>query len=219
MKMENDKDQILEKLQDYYSVVFDDELLNEIAEIGVYRRYDKGRTMIEIGDELSEIPLILDGAVKIIREDSKKDEILMYFLERGDTCAISFVNCINKNKSIFRGEVEKDTECIMIPVRKIEEWLIKYRSWRQFIVDSYHNRMLEMVEAIDSLAFMNLDDRLYKYLTDKVKIMRNFNLHVKHQEIADDLNTSRVVISRLLKKLERSGKIKLGRNKIKIIDL
>jgi CRP/FNR family transcriptional regulator len=217
--MENDKDQILEKLQDYYSVVFDDELLNEIAEIGVYRRYDKGRTMIEIGDELSEIPLILDGAVKIIREDSKKDEILMYFLERGDTCAISFVNCINKNKSIFRGEVEKDTECIMIPVRKIEEWLIKYRSWRQFIVDSYHNRMLEMVEAIDSLAFMNLDDRLYKYLTDKVKIMRNFNLHVKHQEIADDLNTSRVVISRLLKKLERSGKIKLGRNKIKIIDL
>ncbi len=219
MKMENDKDQILKMLQDYYSMVFDEELLNEIASIGVYRKYDKGRTMIEIGDELSEIPLILDGAVKIIREDSKKDEILMYFLERGDTCAISFVNCINKNKSIFRGEVEKDTECIMIPVQKIEEWLIKYRSWRQFIVDSYHNRMLEMVEAIDSLAFMNLDDRLYKYLTDKVKIMRNFNLHIKHQEIADDLNTSRVVISRLLKKLERSGKIKLGRNKIKIIDL
>lgn len=217
--MENDKDQILKMLQDYYSMVFDEELLNEIASIGVYRKYDKGRTMIEIGDELSEIPLILDGAVKIIREDSKKDEILMYFLERGDTCAISFVNCINKNKSIFRGEVEKDTECIMIPVQKIEEWLIKYRSWRQFIVDSYHNRMLEMVEAIDSLAFMNLDDRLYKYLTDKVKIMRNFNLHIKHQEIADDLNTSRVVISRLLKKLERSGKIKLGRNKIKIIDL
>jgi len=217
--MENDKDQILEKLQDYYSMVFDEELLNEIAEIGVYKKFDKGRTMIEIGDELSEIPLILDGAVKIIREDSKKDEILMYFLERGDTCAISFVNCINKNRSIFRGEVEKDTECIMIPVKKIEEWLIKYRSWRQFIVDSYHNRMLEMVEAIDSLAFMNLDDRLYKYLTDKVKIMRNFNLHIKHQEIADDLNTSRVVISRLLKKLERSGKIKLGRNKIKIIDL
>ena len=217
--MENDKDQILEKLQDYYSVIFDDELLNEIAEIGVYRKFDKGRTMIEIGDELSEIPLILDGAVKIIREDAKKDEILMYFLERGDTCAISFVNCINKNKSIFRGEVEKDTECIMIPVKKIEEWLIRYRSWRQFIVDSYHNRMMEMVEAIDSLAFMNLDDRLYKYLNDKVKIMRNFNLHIKHQEIADDLNTSRVVISRLLKKLERSGKIKLGRNKIKIIDL
>lgn len=217
--MENDKDQIKEKLKDYYSVVFDEELLNEIAEIGVYRKYDKGRTMIEIGDELTEIPLILDGAVKIIREDSKKDEILMYFLERGDTCAISFVNCINKNRSIFRGEVEKDTECIMIPVKKIEEWLIKYRSWRQFIVDSYHSRMLEMVEAIDSLAFMNLDDRLYKYLTDQVKIMRNFNLHVKHQEIADDLNTSRVVISRLLKKLERSGKIKLGRNKIRIIDL
>ena len=217
--MENDKDQILKLLQDYYSMVFDEELLNEIASVGVYKKYDKGRTMIEIGDELSEIPLILDGAVKIIREDSKKDEILMYFLERGDTCAISFVNCINKNKSIFRGEVEKDTECIMIPVQKIEEWLIKYRSWRQFIVDSYHNRMLEMVEAIDSLAFMNLDDRLYKYLTDKVKIMRNFNLQIKHQEIADDLNTSRVVISRLLKKLERSGKIKLGRNKIKIIDL
>ena len=217
--MEDDKQLILNKLQDYFSVVFDEKLIAEIAEIGHYKFFEKGRVMIEIGDEITHIPLIVDGAVKVIREDPKKNEILLYFLERGDTCAISFVNCINQNRSILRGEVEKDTECIMIPIHKIEDWLIKYKSWRQFIIDSYHMRLIEMVEAIESLAFMKLDDRLYKYLSDQVKIMRNENLIITHQEIADDMHTSRVVVSRLLKKLEKAGKIKLGRNKMKIINL
>jgi CRP/FNR family transcriptional regulator len=166
---------------------------------------------------MTHIPLILSGAVKIIREDHNGDEIALYFLEKGDTCAISFVNCIQRTESIFRGVTEKDTEGIFIPVDKIDSWLQKYKSWRVFVIDSYHSRLIEMVSSIDSLAFSRLDERLLKYLTDKVKIMNTNTLIITHQEIADDINTSRVVVSRLLKVLENEGKIKIRRNRI-IID-
>ena len=118
---------------------------------------------------------------------------------------------------MFRGVTEKETEGIFVPVAKIDEWLKKYESWRHFIIDSYHMRLIEMVDSIDSLAFMKLDDRLHKYLTEKVKIMNDNILFITHQEIADDINTSRVVVSRLLKVLENEGKIKIRRNRI-IID-
>lgn len=215
--MNQEKNLIREKLNDYYSEVFETELVDDIVNNGFLRTIDNGEILIDIGDNMTHVPLILNGAVKIIREDKNGDEIALYFLEKGDTCAISFINCINRSRSMFRGIAEKDTEGIFIPVEKVDEWLQKYETWRHFIIDSYHMRLIEMVESIDSLAFMRLDDRLYKYLTDKVKIMRNNTLIITHQEIADDINTSRVVVSRLLKKLENEGKIKIRRNRI-IID-
>lgn len=206
------------KLDDYFSVVFESELIEEILQVGTLRQIKAGELMIDVGDELTQVPLLLNGAIKIIRVDNKGDEIVLYYLERGDTCAISFVNCLHQRKSIFRGIAEKDSEAIFVPVQMIEKWMIKYKSWRHFVVDSYHIRLLEMVEAIESLAFMQMDDRLFKYLTDKAKIMRSTTLNTTHQELADDLNTSRVVVSRLLKQLEREKKIKLNRNKIEVIE-
>jgi len=215
--MNTDKAIIREKLNDHYSQIFEKELIDEITTLGIFRTIESGNTLIDIGDNMTHIPLILNGAIKIIREDKNGDEIVLYFLEKGDTCAISFVNCINKTKSMFRGVAEKVTEGIFVPVDKVDEWLKKYESWRHFIIDSYHMRLIEMVESIDSLAFTKLDDRLLKYLTDKVKIMQNNTLNITHQEIADDINTSRVVVSRLLKQLENDGKLKIRRNRI-IID-
>lgn len=212
--MNIDKTFLREKLEDYYSEIFEEELLDEIIDSGNYRNLESGETLIDIGDKMTHVPLILSGAVKIIREDKNGDELALYFLERGDTCAISFVNCINSSKSIFKGIAEKETEGIFVPVSKIDEWLIKYKSWRHFIIDSYHMRLIEMVESIDSLAFMKLDDRLHKYLTDKVKIMQSNTLIITHQEIASDINTSRVVVSRLLKILENEGKVIIRRNRI-----
>jgi CRP/FNR family transcriptional regulator len=215
--MENQKNIIREKLEDYYSLIFEKELIDEIVNLGMIRKIPSNELLIDIGDNMTHVPLILEGAVKIIREDKNGDEIALYFLEKGDTCAISFINCINRSKSMFRGMTEKDTEAIFVPVDKVDDWLKKYSSWRHFIIDSYHMRLIEMVESIDSLAFMRLDDRLHKYLTDKVKIMKDNTLIITHQEIADDINTSRVVVSRLLKQLENEGKIEIRRNKI-IID-
>ena len=212
--MENHKSLIRKKLKNYFFKIFEKKLLDEIIEVGIYKAYPKGEMLIDIGDEMTHIPLITKGIVKITREDEHEEEILLYFLEKGDTCAISFVNCINVSKSMFRGVIETDVECVLVPVNKIEEWMVNYRSWREFIIDSYHNRLVEMVQAIRSLAFFKLDDRLHKYLKDHVKLLHNKKLFITHQEIGDDMHTSRVVISRLLKILERKGKIKLGRKNI-----
>jgi len=212
--MNTDKILLRAKLDDYFTEIFEKELIDEIVDIGIYRTIASGETLIDIGDNMTHVPLILKGAVKIIREDKNGEDIALYFLERGDTCAISFINCINKSRSMFRGIAEKETEGIFVPVSRIDDWLVKYKSWRHFIIDSYHMRLIEMVESIDSLAFMKLDDRLHKYLVDKVKIMQDNTLIITHQEIADDMNTSRVVVSRLLKILENEGKIIIRRNRI-----
>jgi CRP/FNR family transcriptional regulator len=206
------------KLQDYYSIVFEPELLAEIEKYGTLAKLDKDDLLIDVGAKITQVPLLLNGAVKIVREDKNGDEIVLYFLERGDTCAISFVNCLNHSKSKVRGIAEKESEAIYIPVKKLEEWMGKYKSWREFVIESYSSRLDEMIEAIDTLAFMKMDERLFKYLSDKVKIMRDTTLNTTHQEIAIDLNTSRVVVSRLLKQLENDGKIILHRNKIEVLE-
>lgn len=207
-----------EKLSDYYADVFEEELINEIVKVGHYDKVKAGELLIDIGSEMTHIPLILDGVVKILRQEKEGEEIVLYFLERGDTCAISFVNCINRKKSIFKGIVEKDIEAIFLPVQYIDDWLAKYKTWRHFIIDSYHFRLIEMVESIDSLAFMKMSDRLLKYLTDKVKINNDVDLEITHQEIANDLNSSRVVITRIIKQLHDDGKIFSTRNKIKVLE-
>ncbi len=209
---------IREKLNEFYKVVFEQELLDEIVEVGTYKKIRENELLLDIGDNFNRIPLMLTGAIKISREVNNGDEIVLYFLERGDTCTISFGSGLTSTKSKIRGIAEKESEVIFIPVHKLEEWMIKYKSWRSFVIDSYNIRLNEMLEAIDTLAFMKMDQRLYKYLTDKVKIMRDTTLNTTHQEIAIDLNTSRVVVSRLLKQLENQGKIKLFRNKIEVID-
>ena len=217
--MTTDKEILREKLSEYYTSIFEEELIDEIINVGILRTIHSNEILLDIGDKMTHVPLILSGAVKIIREDDAGDEIALYFLEKGDTCAISFVNCLHRTESMFRGITEKDTEGIFIPVNIIDKWLAKYKSWREFVIDSYHLRLIEMVESIDSLAFMKLDDRLLKYLIDKVKIMDSNILVITHQEIADDINTSRVVVSRLLKVLENEGKIKIRRNRIIIEDI
>lgn len=212
--MSVEKKLIKEKLKKDYSLIFEKELIDEIIEVGNLQTLKKGEILIDIDDEMTHIPLIVEGVIKIMREDEKGDEIALYYLEKGNTCAISFVNCINRNKSIFRGIVTRDAEGVFIPVEMVNIWLQKYNSWRTFIIDSYHFRLMEMVESIDRLAFLNLEERLYKTLLDKVKITNDNTLIITHQEIADDINTSRVVVSRILKRLENEGHITIRRNRI-----
>ena len=214
--MEQNIDFLKEQLHKHFDDIFETRLINDIANNGQFETFQKGDILVDIGAEMTHLPLILKGLVKILREDYHEDEILLYFLEEKDTCAISFVNCINQSKSMFRATVEEDVECIMFPVNKIEEWITKYKTWRVFIIDSYHDRLLEMTEAIRSLAFLKLDDRLNKYLSKQVEIKKSHDLDITHQEIANDLHTSRVVVSRLLKTLEHEGKIQLGRHKIHV---
>lgn len=210
---------MLKDLKENFSHLFEDELIEEINQVGSLKHVKEGEKLIEIGDYLRSMPLLVSGAIKILREDDDGDELLLYFLERGDTCAMSLTCCLGHSKSEIRAVAELDTTLIMIPVQKMEEWTGKYKSWRNFVLTSYHTRLMEMLDTIDSIAFMNMDERLVRYLKDKQKIGGEPVINSTHQEIAYELNTSRVVVSRLLKKLENLGQIKLNRNSIDILAL
>lgn len=210
---------MLQELEEAYGFIFEKELIKEIEQNGILKFAKEGEIIMDINDYITAMPLLLEGAIKILREDKEGNELLLYFLERGDTCALTLSCCLGQTKSEVRAVAERDTTFIMIPVSKIEEWTAKFKSWRNFIFESYHSRLTEMLETIDTLAFMNMDERLLRYLQDKAKINQSEELQVTHQQVAYDLNTSRVVISRLLKKLEMEGKILLQRNSIVVREL
>ncbi len=210
---------MLNNLKENYTNIFEDELLEEINQVGTLKEVKEGEKLIEIGYYVRAMPLLISGVIKILREDEDGDELLLYFLERGDTCAMTLTCCLGQTKSEIRAIAEIDTTLIMIPIQKMEEWTGKYKSWRNFVFQSYHARLTEMLETIDSIAFLKMDERLVKYLQNKQKVTNDSLINSTHQEIAYELHTSRVVVSRLLKKLESLGKIELFRNSIKIISL
>lgn len=209
--------QNIDKLNSAYAGVFEKELIKEIAEVAIYRKVEAGSILIDFGQYINSMPLLLEGAIKVLREDEDGDELLLYFIEKGDTCAFSLSCCLGHTKSEIRAIAEVDSELLMIPVKKMEEWMGAYRSWRNFVLISYQNRLNEMLDTIDTVAFRKLDVRLIQYLREKSRIAKNDTITITHQEIAQELYTSRVVVSRLLKALELQNKIRMQRNSIQVL--
>lgn len=203
-------------LQNEFAVEFESALILEIADCGELRTIAPHTPMMEIGQEISRIPLLVSGSIKIFTEDASGDELFLYYLEHGDTCAMTLKCCTGKKKSTISAITDEETTIIFIPVQKMDEWMVKYVSWRNFVLDSHHSRMQELLEAVDSLAFMNMEERLQKYLHDKVLVSKSAEIQITHAEIARDLHSSRVVISRLMKKLENNGEVVQSRNKVSL---
>ena len=210
---------MIQELKSSYGRQFEEALINEIAQVGTFKEVQAGQKLMDTGEYIKGRPLLISGVIKVMREDSEGDELLLYYLEQGDTCSMTMSCCIGQTRSEIRAVAETDARLIMIPVRKMEEWIANYRSWRNFVFESYNNRLNELLQTIDSIAFMNMDERLVNYLREKQRVNEDRIIRNTHQEIAYDLHSSRVVISRLLKKLEQLGKIELHRNYIKIKDL
>lgn len=206
-----------EVLRQTYGYIFEDKLITEIVDTSLLKDFNEGDVLIDFGDSIWKMPLLISGAIKILREDFDEGELLLYFLEKGDICAMTMTCCLGETVSEIRAVAETSGQLIMIPVSKMEDWLAKYRSWRSYVFNSYNNRLKEMLSAIDNLAFMNMDERLLNYLNEKSKVLQANEIHSTHQEIAYDLHTSRVVVSRLLKALEIQGKIKLNRASIHLL--
>lgn len=200
-----------------YGDVFEPELLEEIAQISKYVEFKEGDLLIDYQQYVKSMPLLLSGAIKVMREDYDSGELLLYYLERGDTCAITMTCCLGEKQSEIRAIGELPGALLMIPIQKMSEWIGKYKSWMSFVFESYNNRFNELLNAIDTIAFMDMNDRLLNYLFEKSKIENSTKIFKTHQEIAKELNTSRVVISRLLKVLEKQNRIKLNRNSIEIL--
>ncbi len=207
-----------ERLHERFQYLFESELLKEICRYGQQKKFGEGSEIMDIGQAITHIPLVISGSAKIMTEDSDGNELLLYYLELGDTCAVTLNCCSRKAKSTVRAVAESETELLFIPVEKMEEWMVRYKSWRAFVLESFNSRLNEMLSAIDNLAFHNMEARLYKYLRDKVLVSKQPTLHITHYQIANDLNSSRVVISRLMKKLEQEGIIRQYRNRVEVLE-
>lgn len=206
------------KLYERFSFLFEPELINEICQNGKLSTFSPDACIVDIGDKLEFMPLVVNGSVKIMTEDKEGDELLLYYLEVGDTCAVTLNCCTRKAKSSVRAVAESDVEILFVPAEKMEEWMVKYKTWRNYILESYNTRLNEMVAAIDNLVFNSMEERLKKYLRDKAFVSKSSSLHITHNDIANDLHSSRVVISRLMKKLENEGIIKQNRQKVEFLE-
>ena len=198
---------------------FEPELLEILNKNGIERSFHAGEEIVRTGQYIKSTVLVLNGRIKIYRQNGEGSEFLIYYLGPGEACAISLICALQSQTSEITAKAVEDTEVIMLPVQLMDELMIKFKSWSHFVIQTYRNRFDEMLTVIDNIAFKNMDERLEFYLKRNKTESGKKILNLTHQEIADDLNSSREVISRLLKKMEQLGKIKLNRNSIEIIDL
>lgn len=201
----------------YFKETFEPKLLDEIGKVSVYRKINAGEIVIDTGQIIKYIPVVLKGLVKVFREDDEGKELLIYYINPNESCALTFTCCMQENPSEVKATAEEDTEIILIPVGKMDEWMGKYTTWKTFVLTTIRLRFKELLKTIDQIAFQNLDARLVQYLSEKSNTTGSRLLNLSHQQIADELASSRVVISRLLKKLENEKKVLLFRNQIKLL--
>lgn len=209
MEIKNIEQQLLQ--------IFDSNIVEEIIRVGQYHEFIPGEEIMRPGQYIKAIPFIIKGSVKILREDNDGKELLLYYLGDNDSCAMSLTCCMSLRKSEVRAVAEEKTQMLMIPVEFVEEWMEKYPGWKSFVFSTYQKRFEEMLTTIDSIAFKKMDERLLEYLEKKSNMLSTKDFNITHEEIARDLGTSREVISRLLKQLERMGDVKLSRNKIELL--
>lgn len=205
---------IAELIHQNFPELTDVGLIKEIGEGVKIVRVKTDDKIMDYGAEIRYIPLLISGALKILRLDQDGNELILYYIQAGETCAMSLTCCMTHKKSEIRAVAEEDSEIIMIPSALMDSWMNKYPSWKNFVMSTYRTRFEELLHTIDSIAFHKMDERLWRYLIDKSTINNSHELETTHQRIAEELNSTREVISRLLKQLEKQGKIVLGRNKI-----
>lgn len=207
----------IEFLHSRFNGLFELNMLKELAQVGTYMEIEEGHVLMRPGAYIRSVPIILSGSIKILRSDTDGREALLYYLGGMDSCAMSLTCCLNRRKSEITAVAEEKTKLISVPVEKVEEWVSKYSSWKQFVFATYQKRFDDLLGAIDQIAFRKLDERLLSLLQRKSKQCGCSVFTVTHEEIAGELATSREVISRLLKQLEKLGRVKLSRNKIELL--
>ncbi|MCX2739026.1 Crp/Fnr family transcriptional regulator [Pontibacter anaerobius] len=193
-------------------------LLDELLAQSTLKEVEEGEEAMRTGQYIKSTILLLSGLLKVYREDDEGNEFLMYYLEPGSACALSMMCTARNEQSQIKAKAVTRSEVILVPSHLSEMWLGKYKTWHNFVIASYRQRFEELLQTLDSVAFKGLDERLLFYLKRHVKVSGK-EVRLSHQQIADELNSSREVISRLLKKLEQTGAITLHRNYIEVHDL
>jgi CRP/FNR family transcriptional regulator len=196
----------------------DPKLLERLLEKGQLSTFEPGKTLMEPGQFVKAVPLVLDGSIKIMRMDEDGKELFLYYLEAGETCALSLTCCSASRPSEIKAVVEEKVNLLFVPIQVHEQLVDEFKQWKDFVSSTYQHRFHEMLIVLDAIAFKRMDERLMSYIVTKMKQLKTNELHTTHQEVANELGTAREVISRLLKQLEKKKWIELGRNVIYIRD-
>ena len=191
----------------------DSQLNAEIEKNSIIKTYKAHEILMSPGDNINSIPIVLKGSIRIVLENDNGNEFFLYHIFPNESCAMSLTCCQAMKKSEIKAIVEDDAELLMIPVRYVDEWM-KYPEWKKFVSDIQAQRFTELLETIELIAFSKLDEQLWSYLMKRVQAMGNNTLKITHQEIANELNSPREVITRLLNQLQKQNKISLSRNTI-----
>ncbi len=205
------------ELRKVYSGIFEPSLLEEVEEKSMTFSATAGQGLIKTNQTINVVPLMLSGVLKVSRENEDGQELLLYYVKSGEGCAMTFSCGMMSQPSQVKGTAEEDLSMLCVPVAIMEEWMQKYSSWKKFVMRTIVNEYLDIIKSVDAVTFKKMDDRLVQFLKGKSKLSGSALINLSHQQIADELGTNRVVISRLLKKLETENRLLLFRNQIKLL--
>jgi CRP/FNR family transcriptional regulator len=201
---------------DALKVLQDSVLIEELKGFSESHTFPAETTILEFQHPIRVLPFLLSGSVKVMGDDEHGNEILLYYIKPGETCIMSILGALNNDRSKVRAIVDDEAEMLLIPVEKTQYLVSKFPSWSSFIFKLYHKRFEELLRMVNSIAFTKVDQRLEDLLKNKAENLNTSELSVTHKQLADELGTAREVVSRLLKQMEKQGKLTLGRNKISL---
>ena len=190
------------------------ELVEKLYQNGITKYYHEGDIILDENASIRSIPIVMKGMMKVIRTEEDGREILLYYIKSGESCIMSFLGGMHNEKSVVKAEVEEDSEILFLPVDKVSLFIKEHPEWLDYIFRLYHKRFEELLDIINAIAFKKVDERLLDLLNKKAELTESQTITTTHEQLANELGTARVVVSRLLKQLEDAGRVKLGRNKI-----
>ncbi len=207
----------MEELQQIASFKSSPELIEKLQQYSIFKAYRAGDTILNEKAHIRSIPIVIKGTLKVIRTEEDGREILLYYIKAGESCIMSFLGGLHNETSKVKAEVEEDAEILFLPVDKVSLFIKEYPQWLDYIFRLYHKRFEELLDIINAIAFKKVDERLLNLLTKKAELLQSKTINVTHEQLANELGTARVVVSRLLKQLEENKVVQLGRNKIVLL--
>ena len=193
------------------------QMIASIMAIGVPKTFAEGDIILNENAHIRSIPIVTRGSIRVMRSEGDEKEILLYYIKSGESCIMSFLGGIHNDTSKVKAIAEEETDILFIPVSKVKELIKEFPEWLDYIFRLYHQRFEELLEVVNAVAFKKMDERLLLFLEKKAEISNSTVLSVTHEQLAAELGTARVVVSRLLKQMEAEGLVKLGRNKIALL--
>lgn len=207
----------MEDLQQISEFKTSPELVEKLQEFSIRKEYGVGNVILNENAYIRSIPIVIKGTLKVIRTEEDGREILLYYIKAGESCIMSFLGGLHNETSKVKAEVEENAEILFLPIDKVSLFIKEYPQWLDYIFRLYHQRFEELLEIVNAIAFKKVDERLLTLLYKKKELTGNKTLNITHEQLANELGTARVVVSRLLKQLEEIGKVNLGRNKITLL--